>query len=129
MIYLDTSVALAHLFGEDRAPGDALWREPLVSSRLLQYELWNRLNARGGTAAMADAAWQLVNRLTIVELTPQVLDRALSPFPVPVRTLDALHLATMDYLRRGGQQLEVATYDERLARAAQALGVEPCPLP
>ena len=46
MIYLDTSVALAHLLAEDRAPRDTLWREPLISSRLLQYEIWNRLNAR-----------------------------------------------------------------------------------
>jgi hypothetical protein len=47
VIYLDTSVALAHLLGETRRPADVLWRHPLVSSRLLQYELWTRLHARG----------------------------------------------------------------------------------
>jgi hypothetical protein len=30
VIYLDTSVALAELFAEDRRPADALWREPLA---------------------------------------------------------------------------------------------------
>ena len=40
MIYLDTSVALAHLLAEDRRPPDALWKESLVTSRLLEYELW-----------------------------------------------------------------------------------------
>ena len=46
MVYLDTSVALAHLMAEDRLPDDALWDEPLVSSRLLEYEIWTRLHAR-----------------------------------------------------------------------------------
>jgi len=31
MIYLDTSVALAHLLAEDRHPPDNLWTEVLVS--------------------------------------------------------------------------------------------------
>ena len=35
MIYLDTSVALAHLLAEDRRPPDALWSETLVSSPAL----------------------------------------------------------------------------------------------
>ncbi len=34
MIYVDSSVVLAHLLGEDRSPPDALWREPVMSSRL-----------------------------------------------------------------------------------------------
>jgi predicted nucleic acid-binding protein len=51
-----------------------------------------------------------------------VLARALLPFPQPVRTLDALHLATMDFLRSHGQSVELATYDRRLAAAAQSLG-------
>ena len=39
-------MALAHLLAEDRAPGDWLWDEVLVSSRLLEYAIWNRLHAR-----------------------------------------------------------------------------------
>jgi hypothetical protein len=46
LIYLDSSVALAHLFGEGKSPAPALWREPQISSRLLEYELWNRTHAR-----------------------------------------------------------------------------------
>jgi hypothetical protein len=33
LIYLDTSVALAHLLAEDRALPERLWQEPLISSR------------------------------------------------------------------------------------------------
>ena len=46
MIYLDTSVALAHLLAEDRSPPESLWDEHLISSRLLEYEIWTRINAR-----------------------------------------------------------------------------------
>jgi hypothetical protein len=41
----------------------------------------------------------------------------------PVRTLDALHLATADYLRRQGEPVELASYDNRLIAAVQALGI------
>jgi len=41
VIYLDTSVALAELLAEDRRARPTLWEEPLVSSRLLEYELWS----------------------------------------------------------------------------------------
>jgi len=49
LIYLDASVALAHLLAEDRRPPASLWEEPLISSRLLQYEIWVRIHAYGLT--------------------------------------------------------------------------------
>ena len=63
-----------------------------------------------------------------MELTPLVLARALEPFPIPVRTLDALHLATMAFLREQGQRIELASYDARLLTAARALGIPIRPL-
>jgi predicted nucleic acid-binding protein len=122
LIYLDSSVALAQLFGEGRSPPDALWREPLVSSRLLEYEVWNRVNARGLDATLGDSARMLIGRLRLMELTPPVLARALQPFPAPLRTLDALHLATIEFIRAQGEAVELASYDNRLVRAAGALG-------
>ena len=56
------------------------------------------------------------------EMTPAILARTLDPFPVPVRTLDGLHLAAMHYLRSRGQTLHLASYDLRFIGAAQALG-------
>ena len=123
MIYLDTSVALAHLLAEDRHPPEALWAQPLVTSRLLEYELWARLNARGLGASHGEAARRLVERLALLELLPNVLARALEPFPTPVRTLDALHLATIEFLRSRGRGVELASYDGRLTAAARALGI------
>lgn len=123
MIYLDTSVALAQLLAEDRRPPTGLWAEELWSSRLLEYELWNRLHARGLGASHGDAARLLLARLAFVELLPPVLERALTPFPLPVRTLDGLHLSTLSYLRERGTDVALMTFDERMREAAVAMGV------
>jgi predicted nucleic acid-binding protein len=127
VIYLDTSVALAHLLAEDRRPPDSLWSQPLVASRLLEYELWTRLHARGLGASHGELARRLVERLAILEMLPNVLARALEPFPAPVRTLDALHLASIEFLRGQGQAVELASYDDRLIHAAEALGIRIAP--
>lgn len=121
MIYLDTSVALAQLFAEDRRPPPALWEETLVASRLLEYELWTRVNARGLTRSHDEQVRGLLGRLAFIELARPVLERALEPFVKPVRTLDALHLASMDFLRRQGQAVKLASYDTRLVEAARQL--------
>jgi len=123
VIYIDTSVALAQLFAEDRQPPEDLWREPLTASRLLQYEVWARVHAHRLEAPHGDKVRQLLDGVAYIELTPPVLARALEPFPVAVRTLDALHLATIDFLRSHGQALELASYDARLLTAARALSI------
>lgn len=41
-----------------------------------------------------------------------------------VCTLDALHLASADFLRTQGQTLRLATYDDRMLRAAVRLGFD-----
>lgn len=121
MIYLDTSVALAHLLAEDRSPPEKLWQEPMISSRLIEYEIWTRIHARKLARSHGDEVRSLLGRIALVELAPPVLTRALEAFPKPVRTLDALHLASMDFLQKQGQSVTLASYDDRLISAARAL--------
>ena len=123
MIYLDSSVALCHLLTEDRLPPEQLWQESLVSSRLLEYEIWTRINARRLARSHGVHVRALAGRVAFVELTPPVLARALEPFPKPVRTPDALHLASIDFLRKQGQTVTLASYDSRLIDAARALRI------
>lgn len=123
MIYLDTSVALSQLLLEEKLPPPRLWDESLVSSRLLEYEIWTRIHARGLGNSHGEAVRALLTRVALLELAPPVLERALEPFPVPVRTLDALHLASIEFLRAHKQSVALATYDSRLAQAARRLGI------
>lgn len=122
MIYLDTSVILARLLAEDRSPPDTFWSQTFVASRLLEFEVFNRVLAHSAAASHAGDARRLVDRVNLLEMSAPVLGRALLPFARPVRTLDALHLATMDFLRGQGVSVAVATYDQRLAQAAVGLG-------
>ena len=129
MIYVDSSVILAQLLAEDRYPDPSFWRDgPFVSSRLLEYEVWNRVNGRGLAVSHAEDVRMLLGRLAFLELAPAILARALDPFPIPVRTLDALHLASIDFLRNIGQRPTLATYDHRLSEAATALDIPLTPV-
>lgn len=103
MIYVDTSVVLAQLLAEDRRPPASIWSATLVSSRILEYETWTRIHARRLAESHGEDARDLLGRISLLELSPIVLARALDPFPSPLRTLDALHLASAEYLR--GQRL------------------------
>jgi predicted nucleic acid-binding protein len=123
MIYVDTSVVLAELLAEDRHPGDAFWNETLVSSRLLEYEVWVRVHTRKLVKTHGDAARGLIGRVALLEMVAPVLARALEPFPRPVRTLDALHLASTEFLRDRQPDIRLATYDARQAATATAMGI------
>lgn len=123
MIYLDTSVALAQLLAEDRCPPDELWEETIVTSRLLEYEVWSAVHRQGLQPSHGEVVRELLEMLAFAELTRETLQRALEPFPVPVRTLDALHLSTVLFLRDHGLPVELATYDGRMIEAARALEI------
>lgn len=123
MIYLDTSVVLAQLLREDRSPPDSIWQETLVSSRLLEYESWVRLNALGAEASHGEDLREVLGRLAFLELEPRILRRALEPFPAPVRTLDALHLASAEFIRAQGQKVLFASYDARQIQAAKKMRI------
>ena len=122
MIYIDSSVALAYLLSEDRSPSPLLWRERLISSRLLQFEVWARIHARGLTHSHSQLVELLLKRIPLLEMAVPVLNRALEPFPKPIRTLDALHLASADFLRTRGEAVTIASYDGRLIETAQLMG-------
>jgi predicted nucleic acid-binding protein len=90
----------------------------------------DRRYAQGGLAA-ADFAERrafvlaLLDGVSQVELSDGILDRAESAFPTPLRTLDALHLATAwVYARDREESLTFATHDAELAIGARALGFD-----
>jgi predicted nucleic acid-binding protein len=123
VIYIDSSVALAHLFREPRRPADPFWSQPLVSSKLLEYEVWNRVHAYQLSGSHGNEARLLLTRVILIELDEAVLSRALDPFPIRVRTLDALHLATIEFASAKRESIELASYDHRMLAAARALGI------
>jgi predicted nucleic acid-binding protein len=123
VIYVDTSVVLAQLLAEDRLPPPEIWEDDLVASRLLEYEVWTRIHALKLFHSHGDAVRDVIERISLIELAPPILARALDPFPLPVRTLDALHLASIEFLRAQRQKFTLASYDTRLVKVARRLGI------
>lgn len=130
--YLDASVLLRVLLGQpDRL---AAWEdiELGVGSALVEVECLralDRLCIREGLtpedlAVRREAVYRLTARMEVVEPTWPVLRRAGQPFPTPLGTLDAVHLATALLWRDSrGEDLALATHDRALALAARASGL------
>ena len=124
MVYLDTSVALAQLLAEDTRPAPDLWLQPLIASRLLEYEIATRLSNLGVSDAQRSVATVLLQRVALIELIPEILQHGLTrALPKSVRTLDRLHIASLLYLHEQGVSLKLATYDDRMREVALALQI------
>lgn len=131
--YLDTSALLRLVLREPGALEDMRSAEALVSSELLAVESLraiDRLRLQGALSAEEAAsrratASEWLEAVDLVLLQRPVLARASEPFPTPLGTLDALHLATalvwQDRMRR---PLVMATHDRDLALAARSFGIE-----
>ena len=100
-------MALAHLLAEDRFPPDTLWED----------------NAHQLQHSHGDAVRNLIGRVAMIEMVGPVLTRALQPFPVPVRTLDAIHLAALEFIGAQMQNVQLASYNERMVGASRLLGI------
>jgi predicted nucleic acid-binding protein len=73
--------------------------------------------------AAARALRTFSTRCDLVSVTDEVLLRAGRPFPLePVRTLDAIHLATSEILGEHPPLVTIVTRDQRIRENAVALG-------
>jgi predicted nucleic acid-binding protein len=130
--YVDASVFLRVILGEKSALAEWDDIEAAVTSELAQVECLrtlDRLQLRPGAprdqlAARRAEVYRLFEEVRLVELSREVLARASQPFPAPLGTLDALHLATALLVSDQERDLMVmATHDAELGLAARAVGL------
>lgn len=141
-MYLDTSVLLKIFVREPDSEfyGKVADGQAICSSVLAYTEFSSALLAkeRSGalTAAQRQQIWSAFNRNVVedlIDLTPmspaifkranRILERCHPK--VPLRSLDALHLASADQ----AQDWPLATGDQRMREAAELLGFPLTPLP
>jgi predicted nucleic acid-binding protein len=132
-LYLDTSAVLRAILESGTSPdveGRIADAPALVTSRLSLVEGSRavhrlRLLGRVSEAKLADAEQQisaLWARCELWELTREVCETARHVAPgKPLRTLDALHLATFVLARQKITGLELMTVDDRLQGALRTL--------
>jgi predicted nucleic acid-binding protein len=120
-IYLDSSaiVKLAVAEAESAALRRYLrGRAPLVSSALARTEVARALLPIG--AAAVRRGMDVLRRIELVRVSDRILADAGALEPPELRSLDAIHLATVQQL--GPSVSVVVTYDDRMSRAAAGLG-------
>jgi predicted nucleic acid-binding protein len=130
--YIESSALVAALLEHD---ADALKsvriRGRKVTSALTIAETARAiLRARAAARLTADeersavrALRRFERRCYLVAVTDAVLTRVRRPFPVePIRTLDAVHLATTELLGEPPPLIVVVTRDVRVRENAEALG-------
>jgi predicted nucleic acid-binding protein len=131
--YLDTSALLRVVLREPGALDELRSCERMVSSELLAVEAprtIDRLRLQGAlsveeAALRREAVDDWLEAVDLVLLQRPVLARASEPLPVPLGTLDALHLATaLVWQDRMRQSLVMTTHDRDLALAARSFGFE-----
>ena len=131
--YIDTSALLRVVLREPGAMDDLRSYDTLVSSELIVVEsarTIDRLRLQGAltveeAAARRRIVTEWLEAIDLVLLRPAVLSRASEPLPVPVGTLDAIHLATaLIWRERMGPLPTMSTHDTALALAAQTFGFD-----
>ncbi len=131
-LYVDTSVLLRVVLGERGRLREWTRSERWVSSELVRLESLRTIDRARVQLRLADravsarraAVLEHLRAFELVGLQGAVLERAADPFPTWLGTLDAIHLASALLARDRYSDLVLATHDEELAIAAEAMGFE-----
>jgi predicted nucleic acid-binding protein len=130
--YIESSALVAALLERDAAALRSLraGTPPVTSALTLAEAARAIMRARAGIRLTPQAAGAAVRALQRFErrcyvfpVTDDVFDRVRRPFPIePIRTLDAIHLATAELLGEQPPLVAIVTRDDRVRRNAEALG-------
>ncbi|HJR35654.1 MAG TPA: type II toxin-antitoxin system VapC family toxin [Gemmatimonadales bacterium] len=139
VLYAESSAVLAWLLGEPRQKavlGLLSAADRVVSSILTVVEC-SRALARARAASRVShaeelAALRLLDEAaatwSLLDVSDRVAVRACGSFPVePIRTLDALHLATAIVFGEAVGKIQVLSLDDRVRHNAGALGLAVVP--
>jgi len=102
--YLDSSVVLRYILKGDSAIRHALSCEKIIASERLE---------------------KVLAGIGIARLSEIVKKRAMCAFPVVIKTLDAIHVATAHLFgeQNPDETILLFSYDESMNRCARALGL------
>ena len=133
-LYAESSAPLAWLLEQEHGEliADTLARAELVIASDLAVIECDRVLIRAivlGELQESDAVDRqarlnaVYERWTLLALDEEIIERARRPFPAePVRTLDAIHLATALTARKAVPDLAMLALDSRVREAADRLG-------
>lgn len=132
MRYVESSALVAALLEHDLAVIKRVPRGTRQVTSVLTFSEAQRAIIRARTAARLTAEDEKAavrglrtfeRRCFLLDLDRAVLDRVRRAFPIePVRTVDAIHLATVELLQESPERVTIVTRDQRVRANALALG-------
>jgi len=132
--YLDSSLVLRYILKGDASIKHALECKTILSSELLEIECRRVLQRCRLLGDLSDTSYTIaIKRLDallagicLLALSSPVKKRAMEAFPVIIKTLDALHLASaLVYAeQRSNENILVFSYDAAMNRCASILGFD-----
>ena len=134
-VYAESSAILGWLLDEAHAPDvrQVLAETPVILASDLTLVETDRVLHRAvalGELTAAEAADRRAHLMAaaahwhVLRISPEIVERARQPFPAePIRTPDALHLASVLVARAAVAGLELLSLDDRIRKAARSLGI------
>lgn len=128
--YVDSSVLLRFILGQPDPLSDLLRFDSRVTSFVAEVECLRGVeSARSRGQLTGDEAadrrriaYAQLRRMRRLAVSLPVLRRAGEPYPLPIKSLDAIHLASALVVRdREAPDLVFATHDQQLGRLAAAM--------
>ena len=129
--YIDSSVILRIILGEKNAIKLPDNLDEFVASEILKIECFRTFDrmqrvlsiAEDEIAARYAALHRAIRSLRIIKLTDTISQKACESFPVILKTLDAIHLASaILWQQQEEADILFLTHDEQLAKGALAMG-------
>ena len=122
MTYVETSVVLAQLLSEDRCPRKACGLSPWFPPDL-QSTRCGTESMRSVSEIRTEESGSCSDASDGLKMMPLVLARAGFLSGPVANALDALHLASVEFVRAHGQDVKLASYDVRVIKAARRLSI------
>jgi hypothetical protein len=131
--YVDSSVILRILFSEKKALKLPKNIQFYAASEILKIECFRTLDRIKHSFSISDdeisdkhaSLYKILNTLYIIKLSDPIIQRACESFPISLKSLDAIHLATSILWRQQeNEKILFLTHDVQLSKSALASGFE-----
>ncbi len=131
--YIDSSVLLRIIFGEKNALKIPKNIQSYATNEILKIECFRTIDRMRHELAISDdeiadrhaALHKTIKSLHIIKFTDTISQRACEPFPITLKTLDAIHLSTaILWKKEENSEIIFLTHDIQLSKAARALGFD-----
>lgn len=131
--YIDSSVLLRIIFGERNALTLPKKINEFAANEILKIECFRTIDRMRHTLNISEdeianrhaGLHKAIRSIRIIKFSESISQRACEPFPVTLKTLNAIHLSTaMLWRQTEKKEILFLTHDDQLAKAARSLGFE-----